>query len=243
MDRAPLTELFKKLETRDQLSDAERLALQQAAGEIRRYPAGSDLVVEGSEPTASTLLVDGMASRYNLTESGKRQITAVHVPGDFVDLHSFPLKRMDHSVGALTNCVVVAFPHAGLERLTENFPHLTRMLWMLTLIDGALHRRWLVSMGRTFAESHLAHFLCEIYLRLEVVGRAGGHRMKLPVTQQELGDILGVSAVHANRTVQALRADHLIEWTGPDVRMLDWDRLVDVGQFEPSFLYFERRPR
>lgn len=238
-----LETLVRRIEVRDVLSDEEKQALVAAAGEHRQYPAGATMVKEGDLPKSSTLLVEGITSRYSVTEDGRRQITAIHVPGDFVDLHSFPLQKMDHSIGAITACDVIAFPHHALRAITERHPHLTRLLWMLTLIDGAIHRRWLLSMGQTSALSHFAHFICEIYIRLEAVGLAAGRRMTLPITQAELGDILGISPVHVNRVLQDLRRDGLLIWEGGAVDIPSWSRLAEAGQFDDGYLLLERLPR
>lgn len=235
--------LFQRIEIRDALSEEEKRALFEAAGEFRHHHKGSNIVEEGDRSNVSTLLVSGLASRFNVMEDGGRQITAIHVPGDFVDLHSFPLKLMDHSIGALADCVVLQFPHANLSAITERYPHLTRLLWMLTLLDGAIHRRWLVAMGRTSATSHMAHLLCETYMRLEAVGMARDFRMSLPITQLELADVLGISAVHANRTLQELRTQGVIGWTGTEVSILDWERLAGIGEFNDQHLFREQMPR
>jgi CRP-like cAMP-binding protein len=151
---------------------------------------------------------------------------------------------MDHSVGALSNVRVVTFPHANLRRITERHPHLTRMLWLMTLLDSAIHREWIVAMGRRSAMQQLAHLICEIFARLNLVGLAEFDREVMwPITQTELGDTLGLSAVHVNRTLQQLRAEQLIVWQGQSVRVLDWSRLKAVAEFDPTYLHLEREPR
>jgi CRP-like cAMP-binding protein len=235
--------LYRRIEMRDELSTEERAALLSSATEFKHFPVGSTIVQHGSRPEVCTLLVSGFASRFNFTENGGRQITAIHVGGDFVDLHSLPLKRMDHGIGALSNCVVLLFPHANLIEVTREHPHLTRLLWMLTLLDGAIHRRWLVAMGRTSAASHTAHLLCELYLRLEAVGLAKDHQMELPLTQVELADTLGISAVHANRVLQELRSQGLLSWEGGHVTISNWEGLVAEAQFDDEFLFREKLPR
>jgi CRP-like cAMP-binding protein len=238
-----LDRFFRRIEVRDELSENEKNALMKGAGAIRTYEVGADLVKEGDRPQVSTLLLTGLASRYNITDSGRRQITAFHVPGDFVDLHSFPLRTMDHSVGALTRCEVVQFPHSALREITEQHPHLARLLWMLTLLDGAIHRRWLFAMGRMPALEHFAHLVCETYVRLEVVGLAADHQMRLPLTQNELSDMLGISSVHTNRVLQDLRSQGLLIWDGEDIRIPDWPRLAEVAQFNDAYLFLEKIPR
>jgi CRP-like cAMP-binding protein len=238
-----LDRFFRRIEVRDELSETEKKALIEAAGTIRTHEIGTDIVKEGDRPQVSTLLLTGLASRYNLTDNGRRQITAFHVPGDFVDLHSFPLKKMDHSVGALTRCEVVQFPHWALRQITEQHPHLARLLWMLTLLDGAIHRRWLFAMGRMPALEHFAHLICETYVRLEAVGLAANHHMRLPLTQNELSDMLGISSVHTNRVLQDLRAQGLLIWDGEDIRIPNWQRFAQLAQFSDEYLFMEKVPR
>src|SRR4051812_24006379 len=102
---------IRKLEQYDRLSDPERQLLEEAVVRHRVVAKGEDMVWEGDRPTESTALITGFAARYNLLRNGRRQITALHVPGDFVDLHSFLVKKMDHAVMAITPCMVGALPH------------------------------------------------------------------------------------------------------------------------------------
>lgn len=239
-----LTPFFSKLERRDAVSAEEKAALLAAADSVETYAAGADLVREGDRPDRSLLLVRGFTTRYRLLADGTRQITAIHLPGDFVDLHSFLLKTMDHAVGALSACRVVTFPHANLRQITVRYPHLTRMLWLMTLLDSAIHREWIVAMGRRSALEQMAHLLCEIFTRLSTVGLGNPNReLILPINQTELGDTLGLSTVHVNRTLQQLRAEKLIVWQGQAVRILDWDRLARVAQFDDAYLHLEAEPR
>jgi CRP-like cAMP-binding protein len=235
--------LIRKLERRDVMSDEEKQALENAAGRVREVPADDDMAREGDRPTESTLLLEGFAARYKLLSNGKRQITAIHVPGDFIDLHSVLLKTMDHGVVALMPCKLCLFPHDGLRDITERMPHLGRLLWLNTLLDSAIHREWLVAMGRRPALSQVAHLICELFLRLQVVGLTEGYSFRLPLTQAELGDALGLSTVHVNRTIQELRANGLVAWRGDMVGIEDWPRLQQFAEFDPTFLNLENEPR
>lgn len=231
------------LARRDGLSDAERVIIDQMTRRTRDVGAKRDIVVEGSVPSESCLLLDGFAARYSVLGDGRRQITAVHVAGDFVDLHSMLLSRMDHSVLALSDCTVATIPHDHLRWLTETEPHLSRMLWFCTVIDAAIHRQWLVAAGRLSSAGQVAHFLCEIYVRLTVVERTQGYRFRLPMNQLELSDAMGMSVVHANRTLQELRKRGLIVWQADQVEILDWIGLTRLAEFDPTYLNLEARPR
>jgi CRP-like cAMP-binding protein len=240
----PLTSsLLRKMMRRDDVSDEEQEVLIQLVLDPVSVEAGHDIVREGDRPTASTLLVEGFAVRYKILEAGGRQITALHGPGDFVDLHSYLLKQMDHGILALTRCRTARAPHAALRRISETHAHLSRLLSLLMLIDGSIHREWLVAMGRRDALGNAAHLICETYIQLEMVGLAPQGEFLFPVTQTDLADMLGVSAVHANRTLQSLRAMKVIEWRGERVRILDWAALADAAEFDSRYLHLTREPR
>lgn len=237
------TPLISKYRTRDQLSDEEARVLEDAVRTVRDVGPDQDIVSEGSRPTESILLMEGFAARYRDLASGKRQITAIHVAGDFVDLHGFLLRKMDHGVISMTPCKIASVPHERLREITEKHPHLTRILWLSTLIDAAIHREWLVSMGRRSSVAHLAHLICELFLRLEKVGHADNDSFRFPITQTELGDVLGLSTVHVNRSLQELRATGAVTWRGELITINDWDRLREIAEFDPTYLNLMNEPR
>jgi CRP-like cAMP-binding protein len=179
--------------------------------------------------------------RYKDLPSGVRQVTELHVPGDFADLHSFTLKRLDHHVGTLTRCQVGLVPHDRLLRMTEENPHLTRLYWFSTNLDAAIHREWEVSLGRRNSLERMAHLFCEMEIRLELVGLASGGRFDLQLTQEELAECLGITPVHVNRTLQQLREDEVVEFRAGQVTIQDRDRLRRIAAFDPGYLYLEGR--
>lgn len=235
--------LLLQLSRRDRLSDDEsNLLLGSFSGE-RSFHAGQDIVSQGARPTSSQLLVEGFAGRYKILANGSRQITAMHIPGDFMDLHGFLLKTLAHGVFALSACRVALVEHEALRRITEMSPHLSRLLWLDTLIDGSVHREWLVAMGRRSSEAQLAHLLCEIFVRMQIVDRVDGYSFDLPLTQVELADVLGLSVVHVNRTLQKLRRQGAVTWDGMRVRIDDWAKLASTADFDPAYLCLDNEPR
>jgi CRP-like cAMP-binding protein len=237
-----LERLFLRLELRDRLHPEERTALTAAMSPQKRPAAGQEIVREGSSPYESMLLIDGLTGRVVTLQDGSQQITALHVGGDFVDLHSFLLRRMDHSVVALTDCTIATVSHPKLRDLTSRYPHLTRLLWLSTLLDAAIHRQWLAAMGRREAVAQLAHLLCELYLRLNVVGLAADHAFDLPLNQAVLANALGRSRATVNGAAQQVRADGLVSWSGAQVEILDWAGLAALAQFDPTYLQLETMP-
>ena len=225
--------LLENLEQHDRLSDEERGVLLAAIRREQEHRAGEDIIRQGDRPWESTIVLEGFAARYKVQADGKRQISSLHVPGDFVDLHSFLLTTMDHSVLALTRCKVATVPHDALRDITENHPHLTRLLWLSTVIDGAIHREWLTQMGAGEANRRTAHLVCEIAVRL---GRTGERSFEFPLTQADLADMLGISHVHMNRVLTELRENGLATWRGGVFSFDDWDRLRAFAHFDPAYL-------
>ncbi|WP_420138795.1 Crp/Fnr family transcriptional regulator [Sphingomonas sp.] len=232
-----------KLRARDRVSAEEEQAIRSALGPVKTFPADQVVIREGEQLSASTLLLDGMMCRYKDLNNGQRQITELHVPGDFVDLHSFTLKRLDHHILALTACRVVEVPHDRLEAITEEHPHLTRLYWFATCLDAAIHREWEVSLGRRTALAKIAALFCEMRVRFDVVGMTDGDSYALPLTQMDLAECLGLTAIHVNRTLKELREQNLAQFKAGQVTILDLPRLERVAQFNPDYLYLDRQPR
>jgi hypothetical protein len=129
--------------------------------------------------------------------------------------------------------------HEGLSALTDEAPDTTRLLWIDTLVDAAILREWLVAMGRRSALGHLSHLICELFLRLKVVGLTSNWSFRLPLTQADIADVLGLSMVHVNRMLKKLRSDEVMVWNNQIVSILDWERLVDIAEFDPAYLAFK----
>ena len=234
---------FRKLRKRDEISAEEEQAIRGAVSEERGYRADMTIIRRGEELSASTLLLQGWMARTKDMADGQRQISELHVAGDFTDLHSFTLKRLDHNVVTLTRCRVAMVPHDRLREITVDFPHLTRVYWFMTNMDAAVHREWTVSLGRRSALGRMAHLFCELLVRLDILGLVEADSYEFPLTQQEISECLGLTAVHVNRTLQELRKRKLIELEGRRATILDLQGLQSVAEFDPSYLYLDHRPR
>ena len=241
-----VTEYFIRfLQRRDQLSDTDIDRLRAVTTEHVRFGPGEVIIPVQRDVDRSCMMLRGMSARSHrlVGRPDERVITALHVPGDFVDLHGFVLAGLDHSVVAVGHAEVEFVSHEELTEITENFPHLTRLLWMSTVIDAAIHRQWLVAAASLRSSAHLAHLLCEIYTRLNAVGAAGDMRFSLPLLQRELAEILGYSPIHVNRAVRDLRDRGLVRWSGTDIEITNWAGLSTLARFDPAYLDLERRRR
>jgi CRP-like cAMP-binding protein len=153
------------------------------------------------------------------------------------------LKRLDHHMMTLTPCTVGILPHENLTRITERYPHLTRVYWFSTNLDAAIHREWAVSLGRRDALARTANLFCELHVRLRIVGLTDANSYQLDLTQADLAECLGLTSVHVNRMLKELRERELLEFRAGTVTILDLPELERVAEFDPAYLYLERRPR
>ncbi len=235
MDIDPVSMLGRKLAHFGPLTASERKLLDDIAIHSREVGRDQDLVREGDRPGNCMLLLEGFACRYRTLADGRRQILSFHIAGDFLDLHSFLIEQLDHSISTLTPSRIGTIPHSALAAAIEH-PNLTRLFWRETLVDGAIFREWIVNVGRRTAYQRVAHVLCELATRLHWIGLARDGVCDLPVTQGELADATGLSTVHVNRVIQELRRDGLIALRGRAFAALDWDGLKSAAGFDAGYL-------
>lgn len=232
---------LKKLRKRVDLSAEEERAIRESVVEVRDLPPDYIAVRSGTELHSSMMLLEGWMARSKDLSGGERQITKLHVAGDFTDLHSFTLKCLDHDVATLSKCKVGIVPHDRIREITERLPRLTRIYWFMTNMDAAIQREWALSLGQRSAISRMAHLFCEMYERLDIVGKTNGNSYEFPLTQRELSECLGLTVVHANRTIQELRRRGLVELQNRQLTMLDKRGLCGVADFDPAYLYLDKR--
>jgi len=231
--------LVRKLEQITPLSDAEKQIVKDVPTRMRHVRAREDIVCDGSRPPDINLITEGFACRYKLLGDGRRQILSFLIPGDICDLRALLLRRMDHGVAALNPCEVAVIPHKRLLDIFEKHPRIALALWTDAMLDAAIHRQWLTNVGRHSAYARIAHLLCEFWTRLQAVGLTRGNSYYLPVTQTDIGDALGLSTVHVNRTLHVLGAEGLVTMHSNVVVVLNWKRLQAAAEFDPSYLLSE----
>ena len=224
------------------LTDHERQVLEEAVTDVVDFEARMTLIKAGDPVSVSTMLVEGFMSRFIDDRKGLRQLVAIHVAGEFVDLHAFPMTVLDHNVGTLTAARIAIVPHSALRRIIADYPELARKLWFSTLLDAAMHRAWLFRVGRLDAVGRVAHFLSEMNARLEAVGLSDGAHFSLGITQADLAEVCGLTSVHTNRVMRQLREMGLCLFRASAVDILDRPGLERRGNFNPDFLFLESRP-
>jgi CRP-like cAMP-binding protein len=232
--------LIRKLESVFTLTDDERQALLDLPMQLAVIKDNQDIVREGDCPSRSCLILSGFACVYKMTAQGKRQIVSFTIAGDIPDLQSLHLKVLDNSISTISPCRVGFITHDALRDICTRFPRITEALWRETLVDAAIFREWVTNVGRREAYQRMAHVLCELLVRLRAVDLVEDHVCDLPITQGEFADAIGVTTVHVNRVLQQMRAEGLIETKGSRLRIPDWEKLKEVGEFDPTYLHLVR---
>jgi CRP-like cAMP-binding protein len=229
--------LVARLESHMPLEPADRAGFLALPARLRKFSARNSTLAGKLHDNHVHVIEDGFACRYRDLPDGRRQIISILVPGDVVDLRQFVLGGAQPFLATLSPLSITAIPNDNLLKLLETSPRATRALWSTTLVEESISREWLVSIGKRSALERVAHLLCEIYHRLAAVGRTSERRFPLPLTQGELADVLGLSTVHVNRTLQQLRKSGLIAFQSGMVELFDFDALATLGLFSPGYLH------
>ncbi|HVL78837.1 MAG TPA: Crp/Fnr family transcriptional regulator [Sphingomicrobium sp.] len=233
-----LEPMARKLAYRVHLEPDDIQAILALPHVVKTIERNQFIVREREIPTHSCVMLSGFSVRSKLVGSGDRQIVAIHMKGEMVDLQNSLLEVADHSVQALTGSKVALIPRQEIVRLSEQRPKVGRAMWIDTLVEGSICREWVTNVGRRNARTRIAHLFCEFSLRLKLAGLDRDNGYELPMTQEQIGDATGLTSVHVNRTIKALEAERLIERANPrSIHIGDWRKLADVGDFDSTYLH------
>jgi len=233
-----LTKFFLKGRLRHDLSAAEKEALEASVSRTVTLEPRQMLVHRGERLERSYYIVEGVTLRHLDDREGGRQLVGVNITADFVDLHAYAMKRLDHNVEALTKVVLAEVPHKAITHLVDEFPHLARALWFSTLLDAAMHREWIFRLGRLNAEGRIAHLILELIERLRFVGMFDGRFFPIPLLQRDYGEACGISPVHTNRSFSNLKKrGYLLPHGDGRLEILDEPGLRQLSEFDGTYLY------
>jgi CRP-like cAMP-binding protein len=221
-----------------EFTDADAEALLSLPHQIKKLQRHGYIIREREKATHSCVMVSGYAMRHKIVVNGARQIVAVHMKGDIVDLQNSFLGVADHSVQVLTDSEVAFIPREAVKKLSFERPNIGMAMWHDTLVDGSIFREWIANVGRRDGPTRIAHLLCEFSLRLKVAGLGAETDYELPMTQEQLADCVGLTPVHVNRTLKVLEAENLItRKSGRGITIGDWKKLADAGDFDSNYLH------
>ncbi|WP_240500102.1 Crp/Fnr family transcriptional regulator [Sphingomonas montana] len=223
------------------LTANDTAALERITSRPRRYNPRQDLIREGDETGPMFVILDGWACRYKILPSGTRQIMAFLMPGDACDLHIKLLAEMDHGIQALTPAMVARVSQDDMQEIMQNHRSIALAMYSAQLVDEAIMRAWIVSMGRRSSVERLAHLMCELYLRGQTIGLTQDGELAMPLSQIVLADALGMTPVHINRVLKELRLDGTMSLTRGSVTIMDPQKLAQIAGFDENYLH--RRTR
>jgi CRP-like cAMP-binding protein len=235
--------LVMKLSHFAQLSHEDVRFLDGLCAKEERFGADETVLAEGEPPRSAFVLTRGMACRYRLLPDGRRQILTFLIPGDFYDPHLFLLDTVDHSVSTIVPSRLAAFERDTVIDIIANNPRISASLWWAAMQEAAMLRERIVALGRRDARGRVAYLLCELVWRHAAIGQAEDNTIRLPLTQTELADTLGLTSVHTNRVLQEFRADKLITLEHRRLTLLNIEDLQGIAGFNQDYLHFGSAPK
>jgi CRP-like cAMP-binding protein len=241
--RAALTRFIDRLSLHTDLTAQEQAAVLALPVQGIRADARVDLVSPGQHVDHALLVGEGLLGRFDQMADGARQITALHIPGDMCDLQSFVSPTAGWGITALGSTSIFQVPHAGLRDLIAAHPALTLALWRDTVLDASILAKWVANVGRKSARARIAHLLCEMGIRKERAQLGDRRSYMLRMTQEQIGDAMGLTPVHVNRTLRTLSDAGVVTMQNYRVQAHDWDRLAEIADFQPLFLLERDRAR
>jgi CRP-like cAMP-binding protein len=231
----PYPKFIAHLQAIEGLSEDERRQIAGLPSTLRQVSDGEIVLRQGEDPSRCVFVVSGFLYQARIV-GDRSQILAFHVPGDMPCLHTLLVSPMDADLVGLGPSIVGYVAHSQIKQLLDGSIHLTRAFWRETLIDAAISRQWIARLGAQAALPKVAHLICELAARLEVVGLVKNRRFQMPMTQRHVADACGLSIVHVNRTIQELRGRRLIAWEGSEIELLQPDELRALADFTPDYL-------
>jgi CRP-like cAMP-binding protein len=235
--------LIRKLQTHSELSGADLKAIRALPYTNRSLSRNEDVVRQGDKPTTSVIVVNGMVARYHSLRSGRRQYLSLHMTGDLPDAQTLFIEQLDHAVCAIDKSEVAMVPHTALLALFEERPAAGFAVWRETLIDAAIFREAITNNSGRPLRARLAHLFCEQYYRARANGIAKPGSCRLPLSQTQIGEMVGASLPSISRAFQALRRTRTMDLRNGQLHIHDWRRLCELGEFDPGYLHLRKPSR
>ena len=234
-----LERFVDRLRLRSDLSKEEVGTILALPGREVRSKARTVIVRPGQTIDFACLVVQGVVGRFDQLLDRTRQITALHIPGDMCDLHSVAVPHAGWGIEALTASITIRIPHEALRNIAAAHPAIALAFWRDTIADASILAKWVSAIGRRKANARLAHLICEMGVRMERAHLGRRTRFRLPLTQTQLADVLGLTLTHVHSCLTALRREGVLDINGYDFNVNDLDHLVEIAQFDPAYLLLD----
>jgi CRP-like cAMP-binding protein len=233
----PLGIFIRKLLSHSRLSADDQEALRSLPFQFRRFDPNDYILREGDKAKICPVLLQGYAYRQKTSADGGRQIVALKIPGDALDFQSLYVETADHNLQALSQVELAIFAIKDFERLVAARPNLARAVLVDILIEASIGREWLLNIGRRNALARLAHLLCEIFFRVRQIAGEDIGGFEVPLTQEQLADLLGLTPVHINRTIKILEEAGAVRRISRRLTIGDLATLEQMADFSDLYLH------
>jgi CRP-like cAMP-binding protein len=234
--------LIRKLREHSRLTSEDLAEINSLSHAIKELLQAEDLIRQGDDPNVSILVIQGMVARYHLLPDGRRQYLSFHMAGDMPDSQALFIDKMDHAVCAIGQALIATIPHKELLAAFNRRPTVGFAIWRETLIDAAIFREAITNNSARNMPARMAHLFCELFYRARASGLTDGHTFVAPISLVQLGETLGMSIATVNRTLQELRATRAVDFQKGELKVRNWQRLVETGQFNPAYLHLKKPP-
>jgi CRP-like cAMP-binding protein len=243
MPRTAVQRFLDRLLLRSVLTEEEQAAIMALGGDIERCAPNDDIVSPHEHVERACLVASGLVGRYDQMLDGERQVTSIYVAGDMCDLHSVVAPRVSWSITALSRVTVIRVHHRELRELCIRYPGVAIAFWRDGTADAAIFAKWIGNLGRKNGKARIGHLFCEMGMRCEAAKLGSRTAYELPLTQTQLADTVGLTAVHVNRTLKDMNAEGLVHFRRGRVEIPDWDALTSLAEFDPDYLMLEGPPQ
>jgi CRP-like cAMP-binding protein len=236
-----LQKLIDRLRRHSELGEQDVARLESLESVPRVVSPGDFSIRDGTEPSTCSLLVSGIAASHKIVGTGGRQIVGVFFAGELLDFDGLFLPVIDYNVQAISECRIASFHCDALSNVVFEFPSIGRALFREASINAAISREWMANLGRRDSRTKIAYLLCELSIRLSQSTGAELQEFLLPLTQEQISDIVGVTPMHVSRVLKDLENDGLITRTRRMIQVRDRKLLASAGDFAPRYLRMTSR--
>jgi len=234
--------LIRKLKEHSRLASEDLAEINALSHVLKELAAAEDLIRQGDDPNVSILVIQGMVGRYHLLPDGRRQYLSFHMAGDMPDSQALFIDKMDHAVCAMGQALIATIPHKELLAAFNRRPSVAFAIWRETLIDAAIFREAITNNSARNMPARMAHLFCELFYRARASGLTEGNRFLAPIGLVQLGETLGMSIATVNRTLHELRTTRAVDFQKGELKVRNWQRLAETGQFNPAYLHLKKPP-
>jgi CRP-like cAMP-binding protein len=234
--------LVDKLSAYLPLSQSEVSFLRDLHGSRRQIYRRRDIIAQGHPYQSVFILCSGFVWRYKILPDGKRQLLSFGLPGDLIGFPASFFENAVNATGGLTDVVVATVPFAALYDLFARFPRVAIALYWMAAREAAIYGEHIIDIGRRSAYERLAHLILELLTRLRAAGLAEERSYVLPLTQELIADVLGLSGPHVSRMLRLMREEGLVSIDGHRLMVTDLESLTVLAGFEGDYLARSRIP-